>query len=151
MALTIVKKAAKAKAAAKVSATAALESVAEAYAEKKLELEAKQAKLAALSAEVESAESYLLELVEERVGVAEPLNISAGPYVVKVGPRGKKAIKFDNELIKTEVGAEVFDALATFKIEDLKKYMTGHTFEQAVTYANVNKRKVVIEEVKDSA
>ncbi len=120
-----------------------------AYATRKLALEAKLAKLAALAKEVTEAETELLRLVDEQFAKDKPAEIEAGQYVVKVGAKGQKAVAFDNVKIKSEVGAETFDAIATFKVEDLKRYMTGDAFAEAVTYDHVNKRKVTIAEAED--
>jgi hypothetical protein len=141
---------AKTKAKAKTAPSNVIDGVVQTYVKNKLALEAKLAKLAALQKEVEADEKQLLEYVDTLVGAADGTTLAAGDYVVKVGPKGRKAIAFDNEVIKTEIGAGVYDQIATFKIEDLKKYMTGVAFDAAVTYAHVNKRKLIIEEAKDA-
>ena len=146
MALTITK----AKAKQKAQSTNVVDAVAQKYVEQRLKLEGKLAQLAALQKEVEQGEKQLLDYVDTLTAADQPAELQVGEYVVKIGPKGRKAVSFDNAAIKTEVGADVYDAIATFKIEDLKKYMTGEAFEKAVKYANVNKRKVTIEEAKDA-
>lgn len=124
--------------------------VAERYVADRLELTAKLAQLAALQASVDAGEKQLLEYVDTLVSAAEPTEITVGDYVVKFGAKGRKAVSFDNDAIRAHIGADTFDKIATFKIEDLKKYMTGEAFDKAVEYANVNKRKVTIEEAQDA-
>lgn len=146
MTITITK--AKAKSKAKTEPTNVIDAVAQKYVAGRLELEAKLAKLAALQKEVEAGEKALLEYVDTVTAADVPTELQVGEYVVKVGAKGRKAVAFDNGRIKKELGKELFDTLAQFKVEDLKKYMAGNVFDEAVTYAHVNKRKVTIEEVK---
>lgn len=145
MALSIVKTKAKVKVKAP---TNVIDAVVQKFVADKLALEAKLAKLAALQAEVAAGETALLEYVDTLVDASEGTELQAGDYVVKVGAKGRKAIAFDKAAIKKEIGKEVYDEIAVFKVEDLKRYMTGEAFEAAVEYAHVNKRKIVIEEAE---
>jgi len=119
------------------------------YVENRLALEGKMAKLAALQKEVATDEKDLLQYTDTLVDATEGTELQAGDYVVKIGPKGRKAVAFDKGKIKQEIGDHVYEQIATFAIEDLRKYMTGHAFDEAVTYENVSKRKIVIEEAKD--
>ena len=119
--------------------------MAQRYVEGRIKLDAKLAQLAALQKEVEAGEKELLSYIDTVTAADMPAELQVGEYVVKIGPKGRKAVSFDNAAIKAEIGDEVYEAIATFKIEDLKKYMTGEAFDRAVKYAHVNKRKVTIE------
>lgn len=142
MALTITK----AKAKTKTAPTNVIDAVVQSYVANRLELEAKLAKLAALQKAVKADEEKLLAYADELVKPEEDTELTAGDYVVKIGAKGRKAVAFDKALIKEEIGADVYEEIANFSIEDLKKYMTGKGFEKAVTYEHANKRKVVVEE-----
>lgn len=141
MAITITKTKAKQKA----QPTNVIDEVAQRYVEGRIKLDAKLAQLAALQKEVEAGEKELLSYIDTVTAADMPAELQVGEYVVKIGPKGRKAVSFDNAAIKAEIGDEVYEAIATFKIEDLKKYMTGEAFDRAVKYAHVNKRKVTIE------
>jgi hypothetical protein len=142
MAVTITK--AKAAKATKQSVGFA-EAQAISYVEKALSLKAKLEKLAALKAEVEAEEKDLLKYVDTQVAKVDEFELAAGDYVIKIGPKGRKAVAFDNEAIKAALGDDLFDQIAQFKIEDLNKYLTGDQCASVITYDNVNKRRVVIE------
>ena len=150
MTVTVIKSKAKSKQ-ANVGVADQVSAVAHEYVRNRLALEAKLAKLAALQKAVAEGEAALLAYVDMQTAADAGKTLTVGGYVVKVGPKGRKATQFDNEAIKKELGVKLFDTLATFKIEDLKKYMTGNAFDAAVTYEHVNKRKVVIEEAQNDA
>ena len=144
MTVTLTKKKAALKSQSK--ATNVIDEVVKRYAANRLTLEAKLAKLAALQKEVAADEKELLEYTDLLVKADEPAVLTAGNYVVKIGPKGRKVVAVDNAFIKGVIGDELFDQLATFQIGDLNKYLTGEQVEAAVSYQHANKRKVTIEE-----
>lgn len=149
MAITVVKKEVSPKATPKAEAANEITEITARFAKNKLALEAKLAKLADLVKSVKEDEDRLLEHADLLVAPEESTTLSGDGYVVNIGPRGRKVTAMDNAAIKKDLGDELFDKLASFSVEDLKKYMTGVNFEKAVTYVHANKRKVTVKEAKE--
>ena len=90
------------------------------------------------------AEKALGVAADELVTPASSVTLTQDGKSVLMGPKGVKTEVTDKETIKVILGEETSDAIATYGIGDLRKYLTEAQFNSVTAQIHANKRKITV-------